>query len=146
MLVGLTGGDVYMADDIAQDTFLKAWTYINSYKMNSSFKTWLFSIAYRTFYDYARVAQKHLHSRLEECDKVSEQWAVEAERTDALYRALDMLRPEERTAIVLFFLEGQKQEHIAQVMGFSISGVKTLIFRGKQHLAELLKDTRSDKK
>ena len=54
-LLSLSGGDEYMVDDIAQDTFIRAWTYIDSYNARSSFKTWLYAIAYRVFYDYASI-------------------------------------------------------------------------------------------
>lgn len=42
LLLNLTGGDADLAADIAQDTFLKAWLYIGSYKGKSRFRTWLF--------------------------------------------------------------------------------------------------------
>jgi len=52
--LNLTCGDEALSDDLAQDTFLKAYTHLSSFKNLSSFSTWLFRIAYNIFYDYIR--------------------------------------------------------------------------------------------
>ena len=49
LLMRLTAGDRELSVDIAQDTFLKAWMYIGTYKATAKFQTWLFSIAYNVF-------------------------------------------------------------------------------------------------
>ena len=53
-----TLGDGQLSDDLAQDTFVKAYTNIRSFKGLASFHTWLMRIAYNVFYDYTR--SKHL--------------------------------------------------------------------------------------
>ena len=68
LLLNLTGGDGELAADIAQETFLKAWMYIGSYKATARFRTWLFSIAYNVFYDYAALQRKHAHRDLSDCE------------------------------------------------------------------------------
>ena len=103
LLLNLTGGDADLAADIAQDTFLKAWLYIGSYKGKSRFRTWLFSIAYNVFYDYAASRRQHAHSDLSECEyHLTDDDGRQVERNIDLYRALESLRPAERTAVVLF--------------------------------------------
>ena len=52
--LNLTCGDSELSDDLAQDTFIKAYTNIASFRNLSSFSTWLYSIAYNVFYDYIR--------------------------------------------------------------------------------------------
>lgn len=49
-----TCGDSELSDDLAQDTFIKAYTNIASFKNLSNFSTWLYRIAYNVFYDYIR--------------------------------------------------------------------------------------------
>lgn len=140
LLMNLTGGDADLAADIAQDTFLKAWMYIGSYKATARFRTWLFSIAYNVFYDYAALQKKHAHRDLSDCEYyLTETDGSATEKNIDLYRALDTLRPAERTAVVMFYLEQMKQEEIARVMGVPLSTVKTHISRGKAHLAKILK-------
>lgn len=140
LLLNLTGGDADLAADIAQDTFLKAWLYIGSYKGKSRFRTWLFSIAYNVFYDYAASRRQHAHSDLSECEyHLTDDDGRQVERNIDLYRALESLRPAERTAVVLFYIEQQKQQDIARIMGVPLSTVKTYVSRGRAHLAELLK-------
>ena len=50
----LTGGDEELSKDLAQETFIKAWLNIGSFRAAANFSTWLFRIAYNTFYDYVR--------------------------------------------------------------------------------------------
>lgn len=140
LLLNLTGGDRDLAADIAQDTFLKAWLYIGSYKGTARFRTWLFSIAYNVFYDYAALQTKHAHRDLSDCEYyLTDNDGSRTEKNIDLYRALDRLRPPERMAVVLFYIEQQKQEDIARIMGIPLSTVKTHVSRGKAHLAQMLK-------
>ena len=53
-LLTLTAGDEQLTDDLAQETFIKAYTALESYKNRASFGTWLYRIAYNVFYDYIR--------------------------------------------------------------------------------------------
>ena len=52
--LNLTCGDSELSDDLAQDTFIKAYTNIATFKNLSNFSTWLYRIAYNVFYDYIR--------------------------------------------------------------------------------------------
>ena len=140
MLLSLSGGDEYMVDDIAQDTFVRAWTYIDSYSARSSFKTWLYAIAYRVFYDYAAMDKRYAH---DDYDVAASQIPAggdgEGDMSMDLYRALSTLRYEERTAIVLCYMEGYTYKQISQVMALPEGTVKSLIYRGKKHLSVILK-------
>ena len=51
-LLNLTSGDVELSNDLSQETFIKAYSNITSFKNLSGFSTWLFRIAYNVFYDY----------------------------------------------------------------------------------------------
>ena len=53
-----TLGDTELSDDLAQETFIKAYTNLASFKNLSSFSTWLYRIAYNIFYDYIRSKKK----------------------------------------------------------------------------------------
>ena len=53
-----TLGDEELSDDLAQETFIKAYTHIGNFKNLSNFATWLFRIAYNVFYDYIRTRKE----------------------------------------------------------------------------------------
>ncbi len=54
-----TAGNEALSDDLAQETFIKAYTNIRSFKGLASFQTWLMRIAYNVHYDYRRKEQTH---------------------------------------------------------------------------------------
>ena len=56
--LNLTCGDNELSDDLAQDTFIKAYTNLASFKNLSNFSTWLYRIAYNVFYDYLRTRKE----------------------------------------------------------------------------------------
>lgn len=133
-----TLGDSQLSDDLAQDTFIKAYTRIASFKGLSGFSTWLFRIAYNVLYDYRR--------SLKPTEDISNT-AVAALRSSALsptlhmdlYQALALLKPEERTCITLQMIEGQPIDKIAEITGMPEGTVKSHLSRGKKNLANYLK-------
>ena len=143
-LLHLTGGDSYLADDLAQDTFLRAYERIRSYKGLSSFSTWLFRIACNLFYDYSRRMEKFDSIDSDEVAALSVRPSPVTEKIDVA-RALGTLRPEERMALSLFYLEDMPIAKIASVMERTEGSVKTLLFRGKQHLSEYFKQDRYER-
>ena len=64
-----TLGDSQLSDDLAQDTFIKAYTNIASFRGLASFQTWIMRIAYNVFYDYKR--KKNV-----ECGMLNEEWSA----------------------------------------------------------------------
>ena len=144
--LNLTCGDRELSDDLAQETFLKAYTNIASFKNLSSFSTWLYRIAYNEFYDYLR-------SRKETDDldtlQVNAQYSVRQEDIGQkmdLYRALAMLKDIERTCITLFYMEDQSIEKIAGITGCPAGTVKSHLSRAKDKMAAYLKKNGYDGK
>lgn len=132
----LTLGDQMLSDDLAQDTFIKAWTHLSQYSAKASFQTWLFRIGYNTWYDYLR--SQHM---TEDIDQAFDQTSTNRDvglRMDMI-RALQQLKPIERTCITLQVIESQKIEEIARITELNANTVKSHIARGKQKLAEYLK-------
>ena len=135
-----TCGDGPLSDDLAQDTFLKAYTGLHTFRSLSSFSTWLYRIAYNVFYDYLR-------SRMvtEDLDAVVQADARHATQQDDvgrrmdIYRALGQLRQEERTCITLFYLEGLSIARIGRVCGWPEGTVKSHLSRGKKKMADYLR-------
>lgn len=136
--LNLTVGDVPLSDDLAQETFIKAYLNINSFKGLSGFSTWLYRIAYNVYYDSVR-SQKHYADINEyEIDNLHHtQNEFSAEKMD-IYKALNLLRKEEQTAVLLFYMEDKTHKEIAKIMDCPLGTVKTYILKGKEKLSVYL--------
>lgn len=136
--LNLTMGDAALSDDLAQETFIKAYLQLKSFQGLSGFSTWLFRIAYNVFYDSARAQKRHYETSLDEVDRwYSVDNDFSAEKSD-LYDALHKLRPEERTAILLCYMEGMSHSQAAKVMRCPLGTLKSYVSAGKTKLARHL--------
>jgi RNA polymerase sigma-70 factor (ECF subfamily) len=137
----LTAGDEMRADDLAQETFIRAWQAIGSFRQLSGFETWLLRIAYRVFLDDERKRKKKqllqapLPDHLEGREQESSSFAM---RHD-LDLALATLSEAERTCIVLQCMEGRSMKDIAAITAMPENTVKSHLLRGKKNLANYLK-------
>ena len=139
-LLGLTVGDSQLADDLAQETFIKAYMNIGKFRGLSSFSTWIMRIAYNTHYDYRRT-----HHQTEDADTPAVAARSGGTTTDCalgidILKALATLKPEERTCITLQLIEGQPIDKIASITGMTSGTVKSHLHRGKEKLATYLKN------
>lgn len=132
-----TLGDEPLSDDLAQDTFIKAWRNIGSFRAMSSFQTWLMRIAYNVFYDYVRSRKT-----TSDIDNVAEPMTNGNSNPSLqmdLYHALSLLKPDERTCITLQLIDGYKIDQIAKITDMKEGTVKSILFRGKEKLTKYLK-------
>ncbi len=139
-LARMTRGDTHLADDLAQETFVKAWQKLHTFRGGSRFSTWLFGIAVNEFRTMAR-QRKEL--ALEEIDAVvPEENHCAAELASQLHldltEALKRLHPGERAAIVLCCQNGLTHEEAAHVLDCPLGTVKTNVARGKEKLKRWL--------
>jgi len=134
-----TLGDAELSDDLAQETFIKAYTNLASFKNLSNFSTWLFRIAYNIFYDYIRNRKET--SGLEDWE-VDATYQTEQRRIGEemdIYRGLSILKEAERTCITLRYMEDLSVDKIADITGMPSGTVKSHLSRGKEKLANFLK-------
>lgn len=139
-LLGLTVGDSQLADDLAQETFIKAYMNIGKFRGLSSFSTWIMRIAYNTHYDYRRT-----HHQTENADTPAVAARSGGTTADCalgidILKALATLKPEERTCITLQLIEGQPIDKIASITGMTSGTVKSHLHRGKEKLTTYLKN------
>lgn len=136
--LGCTSGDKQLSDDLAQDTFIKAYTHIGSFRGMSGFSTWLFRIA-------CNVLADHLRSRKATCSvdgSVPDRSGGTADgglRMD-IYSALGILKPDERVCVTLHLVEGQPIDRVAEITGMLAGTVKSHVSRGKAKLVKFLKE------
>ena len=136
-----TLGDSQLSDDLAQDTFIKAYLNIASFRGIASFQTWLMRIAYNVFYDYRRKAQIQTQP---EPLSLGEGMGVGLKMD--LYAALSQLKADERTCITLQLIDGYDIAAIAKITGIKAGTVKSHLSRGKEKLANYLRKNGYDRR
>jgi RNA polymerase sigma-70 factor, ECF subfamily len=139
-LARLGRGDAHLADDLAQETFVKAWRKLHTYRGGAKFSTWLFGIAYNEFRSVARRRKELALEEVEEPLAEVGKSAVDS-RSDLrldLTEALKGLPSQERAAIVLCCQNGLTHEEAAQVLDCPLGTVKTHVLRGKEKLKRRL--------
>jgi RNA polymerase sigma-70 factor (ECF subfamily) len=144
--------DPAMAEDLAQEAFVKAWRSLRTYDASRKLASWLFKIAHNTAIDHLRKSALEtvpLETPDEDdgrgglaavlSDTSSEDPAAAAERRDmarSLERAISRLRPEYREAVVLFYVEGASYQEICETTGLPLGTVKTNLHRARKELAQ----------
>ena len=131
-----------MSDDLAQDTFIKAYTNIASFRGLASFQTWIMRIAYNVFYDYTR--SRHQTSDIDQVPERSSQ--VNPTLKMDIYAALALLKPDERTCITLQLIDGYDIAAIAKITQIKEGTVKSHLSRGKEKLANYLRQNGYDRR
>lgn len=133
--------DPALAEDLAQETFLKAFRNLGAFDAARKFSSWLFRIAHNTSLDALRRARARRAVAAEVGDRAIPPPPDPVEAA-ALGRALDAalarLRPEQRTAIVLRYQEGCSYDEVAHAMGIPEGTAKTHVHRARKQLAEAL--------
>lgn len=141
-LLALCGGDRMASEDIAQDALIKAYLASSGFVEQYKFRTWLFKIAYRTFFDY-RKRPKMLTSLSAHPEALTYPDAAnrpdEAFRYESLYRAISLLPEKERAATILYHLDGYAVIDIARITNSNPVAVRQRISRGLRRLKEILK-------
>lgn len=137
-VMNITRGDASLTDDIAQETFLKAYLAIRSFKGIASFKTWLFRIAYNEFVSYKR--------RYDETSDIDDMQPVcgadTVAQSDAkmdLQVCLNALNDAERTIVHLFYIEDLPIKKVCAITGHPEGTVKSYLSRARAKMAAALK-------
>ena len=133
-----TLGDEQLSDDLAQETFIKAYVNITNFKGISSFSTWLFRIAYNVFYDEVRSRKQTDDLDSREVARMSALSGDAGLQMD-LYQALAQLKEVERTCITLQLIDGHPIDKISDITGMPQNTVKSHLKRGKEKLTDYLK-------
>jgi RNA polymerase sigma-70 factor (ECF subfamily) len=137
------------ADDVAQDTLLRAFHRLDSYAGHGSFEGWLLRITHHTALNTLARRRPEPHVALEHDGGAEEpadqgvrepaRMLVESERRERLETKLTELRPEHRTVLVLRDLEGLPYEEIAEVTESPLGSVKGRLFRARRELIDIMR-------
>lgn len=143
------------ADDLVQETCLKAYRALDQFQLGTDCKAWLITILMNTYRDWARKALKHprpvgfedianfysqlRHDDAEPKEPNPETAAVNADLSRLVRLAIDDLQPEFRMAVLLADVEGYAYKEIADIMGCPIGTVMSRLYRGRQLLQTTLR-------
>ena len=143
------------ANDLAQDSFIKAFQALKSFKGGSSFYTWLYRIAVNKTINFLKQRKNRVHMSLNDLDfntennpdlvalisdKTPRRDAGLKELQEKLNAALLKLSEPHRLVVVLHDVQGQSHEEIAQIMDCNIGTVRSRLFYARQQLQSLLAD------
>ena len=145
-----------VAEDLAQETFVKLYQASGRYKPSGTFSTWIFAIAANLGRNHARWLRRHPTVSMDDSDangeasfpepadpsRAPDGTAVGNEIADTVNRAVLALPLDLREALTLFVHEDLGYADIAGILGCSTKAVETRIYRARQILKEQLKDLR----
>lgn len=136
----MTGWDQSLADDLAQETFIKAYTSITSFKGTAKFSSWLYRIAYNVMISHFRVARNRELTLGDDGTHLTES-SVSFNSNDLhrdLAGAMLKLAPQQRMVLHLHLHKQLTHQEICTIMEIPLGTVKTAITRGKKKLQENL--------
>ena len=127
-----------VAEDLTQETFIKAWRHLGSFDNTKSFKAWLFKITKNNLIDWLRQKKKTTFLSLDEnhsleetitalnrLDYVSEETLEHIETTQQLIQAIDQLPEKYRVVVTKYYQEGKSLKEISQMLQLPFNTVKS---------------------
>ena len=138
LLRQLTRADVALADDLAQEAFLRAYKNIRNFHGEARFSTWLYRIAYNCFREDARRRKELVGINEEQWRAESDPQTVDPGLRHDLMHALSSLPLNERSAILLCCQNGLSHDEAARVLEIPLGTVKTNVLRGREKLKRML--------
>ena len=143
--------EIQLAEDISQESFIKAYRSIDSFREESAFYTWLYRITANTAKNYLVSKGRRKESSISELsisgnedffelptNDSPEQILMAQSLKDTIYDALSGLPEDTRTALSLREFEGLNYEEIAEIMNCPVGTVRSRIFRGREALENLI--------
>ena len=131
--------DREMAEDVAQEVFIKVWRSLSAFDARASLSTWIYTIARNT--SLSALRDRRRSGKLEdtsaaEVELASESGAVElAAENASLLRLIERLPDKQRRVILLFYMQEQSHEEVATMLAMPVGTVKTLLHRARASLA-----------
>lgn len=151
-------GNPTEAEDVAQETFLRAYANLSTYNASHKFSTWIYRIATNLCIDRMRKKKADfsldaeldnggeeggstLYGRIAAPDRSPEEDVVRLETQEEVQRAIEALPENYRSAVILKYLHDLSLQEIADILEVPVTTVKTRIHRGREALRAVLQST-----
>lgn len=142
------------ADELAQESFVKAYQALKNFRQGYNFYTWIYRICVNLTINFLK-HERHSVSAdlLKEMDMLPEPSAgldqleqmIASEQAGIVRKAMDMLPPEQKAAFLLKTLDNMSYEQMSEVMGCSIGTIMSRLFRARQKLRKALRIAEMEK-
>ncbi len=132
-------GDLALAEEAVQDTFLKAYAHLDRFRGESSKGTWLTKIAINTCKDMRRTSWFRNRKNTVTLDCVPDCGEEDTYTDDTVLKAVMALSDKDKQVILLRFYQNMTVPEVAHVLSISVSGATSRLNRAKDHLRSMLK-------
>jgi RNA polymerase sigma factor (sigma-70 family) len=135
------------AEEVAQDVFVKSYSYLKKFKGDSKFSTWIYKIAYYASLDVLKKQKRTINSENIDAFTESDISCLQngfnnlenEDRKKIINNALLKLSEDERIIVTLFYYEEIPVKEISKIVNLSADNVKTKLFRARKKLVSILK-------
>jgi RNA polymerase sigma-70 factor, ECF subfamily len=133
-------GDIERADDLVQETLLKAWNHLESFQEGTNLRAWLFTILRNTYFSECRRRRREVedHDGSKAADLAVHPGQQGHVDMQDFRRALNVLPPDQREALVLVGAAGFSYEEAAGISGCAVGTIKSRVNRARAKLTEML--------
>ncbi|MHB9134486.1 MAG: RNA polymerase sigma factor [Armatimonadota bacterium] len=132
------------AEDLCAETFLRAYQHLKSLRADPSIVHWMLRVANNLCISALRKRGTRPTVELDEVHELPsdtltpEEELLKKDRQEVVRKCLDMLQPKEKTAVLMFYLEGRPLEDIAKVLECGVAGAKSRVHRARHRLKALV--------
>lgn len=135
------------AEEVAQDSFIKAYRSLVDFRGDSKFSTWLYTIVNRTSLNFIKKKKHQVYSLdsdgvFDAANSLATPLAAnileQKNQRAVIDKAISMLKPEDAEVITLFYLHEQSLEEIAHILGTEINAAKVRLHRARSRLREIM--------
>ena len=141
-------GNRELANDVAQESFIRAWKAIEKFRGDSTFGTWIYRITVNTAWTLRKKAKKHYSLNIEDTQepvvidekKDPELVAINSDLSVVLRKALNQIPIEQRIIGELKNIEGRAHKEIADYLDISVTAAKVRLHRAHQKLRNILEE------
>ncbi|MBR9914528.1 MAG: RNA polymerase sigma factor [Algicola sp.] len=135
------------AEEVAQDTFVKIFKSLDTFKGDSKLSTWIYKVAYHSCLDRIKKNRKFMNDieineftehQVKTIDNALERMEIK-EREQAIANCIDQLPSEDSFLLTLYYFDDLSLEEISKIVGISANTIKVKLFRCRKKLATILK-------